>query len=188
VPFQRPKAVSEEAHRTADETVDDPDPPDADAQYWLRLASLSREAVSPLARVEEALHPWTSSAVVPIFALANAGVVFTTEAMRSAVTSPVAIGVFLGLVVGKTLGISLASLLAVRSGVGRMPTGAGVRHLVGTAAVAGIGFTVSLFVTELAFVDPATADVAKIGIFAASIAAGALGFWVLRSGTQSRAT
>lgn len=188
VPFQRPKAVSEEAHRTADETVDDPDPPDADAQYWLRLASLSREAVSPLARVEEALHPWTSSAVVPIFALANAGVVFTTEAMRSAVTSPVAIGVFLGLVVGKTLGISLASLLAVRSGVGRMPTGAGVRHLVGTAAVAGIGFTVSLFVTELAFADPATADVAKIGIFAASIAAGALGFWVLRSGTHSRAT
>jgi len=188
VPFQRPKAVSEEAHRTADDTVDDPVPPDADAPQWLRLASLSREAVSPLARVEAALHPWTSSIVVPVFALANAGVHLSARAIADAAVSPVALGIVLGLVVGKVVGITGASLLAVRGGVGRLPEGAGLRQLVGTAAVAGIGFTVSLFVTELAFADPATTDVAKIGIFAASIAAGALGFWVLRSGTHSRAT
>ena len=188
VPFQRPKAVSEEAHRTADDTVDDPVPPDADAPQWLRLASLSREAVSPLARVEAALHPWTSSIVVPVFALANAGVHLSARAIADAAVSPVALGIVLGLVVGKVVGITGASLLAVRGGVGRLPEGAGLRQLVGTAAVAGIGFTVSLFVTELAFADPATTDVAKIGIFAASIAAGALGLLVLRSGTHSRAT
>jgi NhaA family Na+:H+ antiporter len=185
VPFQRPWAVSEEAHRTADETVDDPEPPDADAPQWLRLAWLSREAVSPLARVEAGLHPWTSSVVVPVFALANVGVVFTAEKVGSAVTSPVAIGVFLGLVVGKILGISLTSFVAVRSGVGRMPTGASLRHLVGVSAVAGIGFTVSLFITELAFTDAGLTDAAKMGIFAASIVAGALGFVVLRSGVRA---
>ncbi|MGZ8620789.1 MAG: Na+/H+ antiporter NhaA, partial [Actinomycetota bacterium] len=84
MPFQRPRAVSEEAHRTADETVDDPEPPDADAPQWLRLAELSREAVSPLARVEAALHPWTSALVVPVFALANAGVVLSVDAVREA--------------------------------------------------------------------------------------------------------
>lgn len=188
VPFQRPRAVSEEAHRTADETVDDPTPPDADAPQWLRLVALSREAVSPLARVEAALHPWTSSVVVPLFALANAGVVLGTDTLREALTSPVALGVVLGLVVGKVVGIALASLVAVRTGIGRLPDGVGPREILGTAAVAGIGFTVSLFVTELAFSNPAVADTAKVGIFAASLVAGALGFAVLRSGRGGRST
>src|SRR5207344_2256447 len=69
VAFQRPRAVSEEAHRVADSTLDFPPTPDADAPQWLGLAALSREAVSPLARVEAALHPWTSFVVVPLFAL-----------------------------------------------------------------------------------------------------------------------
>ncbi|HYG73262.1 MAG TPA: Na+/H+ antiporter NhaA, partial [Actinomycetota bacterium] len=79
------------------------------------------------------------------------------------------------------VGIVAASVLAVRWGVGRLPEGVSWRHLAGTAAVAGIGFTVSLFITELAFADAGSAAEAKIGILAASIAAGAVGFLVLRS-------
>lgn len=182
LPFQRPRAVSAEAVRTAATTVDDPEPPDADSPQWLRLAMLSREAVSPLARAEAALHPWTSYAVIPLFALANAGVRLSAEALRDAMTSPVSLGVVLGLVAGKILGITLASALAVRTGLGRLPSGCGWRHVVGVSAVAGVGFTVSLFIAELAFGAPAVAAEAKVGIFAASLIAGALGFAVLRAG------
>jgi Na+:H+ antiporter, NhaA family len=180
-PFQRPSAVSEEAIRTANSTVDRPEPPDADAPQWLRLAWLSREAVSPLARVEAALHPWTSYVIVPIFALANAGVVLSSESLRAATTSRVTLGVMLGLVIGKIVGIGGASALAVRSGLGRLPSGSGWRHVVGLAAVAGIGFTVSLFITDLAFGEGRLAADAKIGILVASVLAGGLGFIILRS-------
>jgi len=184
VPFQRPEAVSEEARRTAETTVDDPRPPDVDAPQWLRLAWLSREAVSPLARVEAALHPWTSYVIVPIFALANAGVVLTAEALRASATSRVTLGILIGLVVGKLVGISLASWLAVRSGVGRLPRGANWRQLVGAAAVAGIGFTVSLFIADLAFAEELLTE-AKIGILYASVVAGTIGLLVLRAGGGS---
>ena len=178
--FQRPRAVSAEAVRTAEGTHDDPDPPDADAPQWLRLAWLSREAVSPLARMEHLLLPWTSFVILPIFALANAGVRLSMHSLSEAVTSPVTIGVILGLVLGKVAGISAASWVAVRMGVGRLPAGVGWSHLVGTAATAGIGFTVSIFVTELAFDDAGLAAEAKVGILAASILAGLLGFLLLR--------
>jgi Na+:H+ antiporter, NhaA family len=171
-PFQRPRAVSAEAVRTAENTVDHPEPPDADAPQWLRLATLSREAVSPLARAEAALHPWTSYVVIPLFAFANAGVRLSAEALREATTSPVTLGVVLGLVVGKVLGIMLASAIAVRTGVGQLPAGCGWRHMVGMSAVAGIGFTVSLFIAELAFEEP------RLG---ASLLAGVIGYVVLRS-------
>jgi NhaA family Na+:H+ antiporter len=180
-PFQRPRAVSAEAIKTAQATQDDPHPPDADAPQWLRLAWLSREAVSPLVRVEVALHPWTSYLIVPVFALANAGVVLTADGLRAATTSSVTLGVVLGLVVGKVVGITLASFLAVRSGLGRPPAGSGWRHLIGVSAVAGIGFTVSLFVTDLAFSGSALAEEAKVGILVASALAGLLGYAILRS-------
>lgn len=178
-PFQRPRAVSQEAHRIADQTVDDPVPPDADAQSWLHLATLSREAVSPLARAESALHPWTSSLVVPVFALANAGVVLSLPVVGEAVTSRVGLGIVLGLVLGKVVGITLATVGAVRTGIGRFPEGSTIRHVLGVSAVAGIGFTVSLFITELAFPPGELADIAKVAIFAASLLAGALGFAIL---------
>ncbi|TMK66806.1 MAG: Na+/H+ antiporter NhaA [Actinobacteria bacterium] len=189
VPFQRPRAVSDEAHRVADETVDDPVPPDADAHHWLRLAWLSREAVSPLARLESTLHPWTSFVVVPLFALANAGVHLTGAGLRDAATSRIAVGIVLGLVVGKPLGISLGSFVAVRTGIARLPAGVAWRDLVGAAAVAGIGFTVSLFVAELAFANLALVTTAKIGILSASIVAGAVGYGLLRlaAGRSGRA-
>jgi Na+:H+ antiporter, NhaA family len=180
VPFQRPKAVSREAIRTAEETVDDPEPPDADAPQWLRLSWLSREAVSPLARIEHLLHPWTSNVIVPLFALANAGVVLTSSALRDAVTSPITLGIVCGLVIGKPLGIAAASALAVRVGRGQLPNGMRWPHLLGTGVVAGIGFTVSLFVADLAFSTERLVSEAKIGILVASVLAGALAYAAFR--------
>jgi Na+:H+ antiporter, NhaA family len=179
VPFQRPRAVSEEARRVADDTVDEPFPPDADAHHWLHLSGLSREAVSPLARAEHLLHPWTSYLVVPVFALANAGVVLSGDALSDAITSGVTVGVVAGLVVGKTVGISVAAAVAIKAGVARMPQGVTWAHLFGVAALAGIGFTVSLFITGLAFADTATQGSAKVGILAGSLIAGFLGALLL---------
>jgi NhaA family Na+:H+ antiporter len=178
--YQRPRAVSAEARRTADQTVDDPEPPDADAGHWLRLAWLSREAVSPLARTEHALLPWTSFVIIPLFALANAGIRLDGGSVAAATTSRVTLGIVLGLVVGKAVGISGAAALAVAGRVARLPAGVRPIHLLGASAVAGIGFTVSLFMTELAFDDGALIAEAKVGILAASVLAGALGWIVLR--------
>ncbi len=179
VAFQRPATVSEEAHRIADETVDDPNPPDVDAPYWLYLAGLSREAVSPLARLEAFLHPWASFVIVPLFALANAGVDLSAEALRRVATSPVALGVVVARVIGKPLGIALVAALVVRSGLGRLPEGVRWRHVVGVGALAGIGFTVALLMAELAFSDPELVEAAKVGILAAGLLAGVVGATVL---------
>jgi len=180
-PFQRPATVSEEAHRIADDTVDDPEPPDADATSWLGLARLSREAVSPLARVEHALLPWSSFVILPLFALANAGVTLTGGAVAEALTSVVALGIVLGLVVGKPVGVLIASAVGVRSGVGRLGTGIGWGHIGGLGVTAGIGFTMALFVAGLAFEDdPARLAYAKVAILAASVIAGAAGYVFLR--------
>jgi len=180
VPFQRPRAVSEEARRTADETVDDPAPPDADARWWLRLAQLSKEAVSPLARVEHALLPWSSFVILPLFALANAGVELSARALNEAKTSRIAWGIVLGLVVGKFLGVWLATLAAVKLGVGKLPEGVGWKSMAGLAATAGLGFTVSLFVADLAFRRSPLLAQAKVGILMASILAGGIGYGLLR--------
>jgi NhaA family Na+:H+ antiporter len=180
IPFQRPKAVSDEAHRIADETVDDPPTPDADAHHWRRLSELSREAVSPLARMENTLHPWTSYVIVPLFALANAGVDLVGSDAADAFASRVSLGVIAGLVVGKTFGITVAARAAVGAGISRLPRGIGWMHIAGVAAVAGIGFTVSLFMTSLAFTHPGLARQAKVGILFASVVAGAAGAVLLR--------
>jgi len=139
-----------------------------------RVEFLVREAVPPTERLEHALHPWTSYLIVPLFAFANAGIVLTGDAVSD--PSSVLVGVVLGLVVGKTVGISLFSWVAVKLGWGVLPEGVRFSQLVGIAALGGVGFTVSLFITALAFEgDPALADQAKIGILVASIAAAAIG-------------
>jgi NhaA family Na+:H+ antiporter len=184
VAFQRPRAVSEEAHRVADLTVDDPFPPDADAEHWLYLAELSREAVSPLARVETALHPWTSYLVVPLFALANAGIALSAATLGEAARSPVALGIVVARVLGKTVGISLACFLAVRLGIARLPSGTSRRHLLGAAAAAGVPFTVSLFIAEIAL-PVGQLQAAKVGIVVAGALSSLLGFLVLRSGSRA---
>lgn len=149
-------------------------------QEALTLAAVARESVAPLDRLERALHPWTSFLVVPLFALANSGVRFAGTDFGAAVTHPVALGTATGLVFGKLVGISAFTWLAVRLGWGRLPRGTGWRHVLGVAAVAGIGFTVALFIVGLAFTDPALADRAKLGIFAGSLLAGLTGYLMLR--------
>jgi NhaA family Na+:H+ antiporter len=157
--------------------------------HALALSNVSRESVSPLDRIERLLHPWSSFVIVPVFALANAGVRFTDIDLGEAVVSSVALGVGLGLVVGKALGIFAATWLAVRLGLGKLPKHTGWNQIFGLGAIAGIGFTVSLFVTELAFITPMHTDEAKIGIFIGSAVAGVLGWLVLRrgGGTEARA-
>jgi NhaA family Na+:H+ antiporter len=180
IPFQRPRAVSDEAHRVAEQTVDDPEPPDADAQEWLRLAALSREAVSPLARLEALLHPWTSYVVIPLFALANAGVRLSGAGLSEGAAVRVVLGIMVGLVVGKPLGIAAFAWLGARMGWVELPAGARWNQLVGVAAVAGIGFTVSLFISELALGSGGVGQAAKVGIVSASCIAAAVGAVLIR--------
>jgi NhaA family Na+:H+ antiporter len=149
---------------------------------------LARESVSVVAWLEHLLHPWTSFVIVPVFALANAGVVLSARALCDAATSRVTYGVVVGLVVGKLVGISVFAWLAVRLRIGTLPDGVGWSGIVGVAAVAGIGFTVSIFVTGLAFTDADLQDQAKIGILAASVVAGALGGVLVRRATAGQST
>jgi NhaA family Na+:H+ antiporter len=139
-----------------------------------RVEFLVRESVPPTERLEHALHPWTSYLIVPLFAFANAGIVLTGDAVAD--PSSVLVGVVLGLVLGKTVGISVFSWVAVKLGWGVLPEGVRFSQLVGIAALGGIGFTVSLFITALAFEgEPLLADQAKIGILVASVLAAAIG-------------
>lgn len=180
-PIQRPAAVSKEAVRIAAATSDDPDPIDADVPEWLELAALSRESIPPLARVEHTLLPWSSFVIVPLFALASAGVRLSIDIVAAAFSSAVAIGIFLGLVLGKPVGVFGASMLARWSKVGEAPPRVGTRAILGLGVTAGIGFTVALFIAELAFPEqPAVLAEAKISILAASVVAGVAGNLVLR--------
>ncbi len=137
------------------------------------------ESVSVAARLERNLHPITGFVIIPMFALANAGIEISGDSLRDALGSGVTIGVVFGLVVGKVVGVSLFTIGAVRLGISALPSGATVRHIVGVAAIAGIGFTVSLFVTGLAFDDLALQDEAKVGILAASAVAALVGVVIL---------
>jgi NhaA family Na+:H+ antiporter len=142
-----------------------------------------------LDRLEHRLHPISAFVVVPVFALANAGVVFGADVLREAATSTLPWAIGAGLVVGKSVGIAGATLLAIRLRLGALPEGVGLRQLWGVAALGGIGFTVSLFIADLAYTDTALAETAKIGIFAGSLFAGILGAALLlttrRTGPRS---
>jgi Na+:H+ antiporter, NhaA family len=139
----------------------------------------------PLHELEHALHPWVVFAIMPIFALANAGVQLSGGIVE-ALTNPVALGIVLGLVVGKQVGIGLFAWLAVKIGVSELPEGVGWRHVYGAGLLAGIGFTMSLFITDLAFDDDALTEAAKLGILVASLIAGAVGWAILRKASPPR--
>ena len=132
-----------------------------------------------LTRLEDGLHPWSSFLVVPIFALANAGVVLDGASLEAAATGAVAWGIVVGLVVGKPLGIMGAAAIAIRLRIGVLPDGVRFRHLSGIALIAGIGFTVSLFVADLSFEGELLGE-AKVAILVASVCAAALGSLVVR--------
>lgn len=144
------------------------------------LANVARESVAPLNRLEYALHPWSSFLIIPIFALANAGVRFADIDVGAAATSPVSLGVAFGLIVGKIVGITGATWLALRFNIGKLPARTGWSQVIGLAALAGIGFTVSLFIADLAFTEQVLSDRAKIGIFLGSTVAGVIGYLILR--------
>ena len=143
------------------------------------LESACDAAQAPLQRIEHALHGFVAFLVMPVFALANAGVPLGGGA-GAALRSPIALGVALGLLVGKPLGIVAASWIAVRSGAADLPAGVAWRHVHGAGWLGGIGFTMSLFVAGLAFADPAVLDTAKLGVLGASVVAGCVGYALLR--------
>ena len=148
------------------------------------IETLCQEAQPTLIRLEHALHGFVSFGIMPVFALANAGVTLDAGALREAVVSPVTIGVALGLLVGKPLGIVGFSWLAVRLGIAALPRGSTWMALAGVGVLGGIGFTMALFIAGLAFPESAPGggvlDAAKLGILAASAGAGVVGSLVLR--------
>ncbi len=137
-------------------------------------------ATTPLQNIEHALHPWVSFFIMPVFALANAGVALDADVFRELLT-PVSLGVFLGLVVGKQIGVTGACWLVSRLGLAAFPDRTTLVHLWGAACLAGVGFTMSIFIGNLAF-DEGTSLVglAKIAILFASLVSGVLGYLVLR--------
>ncbi len=138
-----------------------------------------QQVESPLQRMEHSLHPWVAFLIIPIFALANAGVALDSG-LDSALTSSITLGVLVGLVAGKSVGVTVFAWLAVRSGVAAMPQGANWRQIFGVALLGGIGFTMALFITNLTFVNDGLIADAKIGILAGSIIAGVGGWLILR--------
>jgi Na+:H+ antiporter, NhaA family len=133
----------------------------------------------PLHRLERMFHPITSFIVVPLFALANAGVAVSGGTIEDSTSGSVAVGIFLGLVVGKPLGVLLFSWFAVRTGIARLPEGATWPQVAAVGVLAGIGFTVALFINELAFDSPELVEQGKIGILAASAVSAAAGLVAL---------
>jgi NhaA family Na+:H+ antiporter len=135
-----------------------------------------------LEQLQHRLHPLSSYLVIPLFALANAGVPLGSDALGQAAGNPVAWGVALGLLAGKILGVAGTSLVAVRLRLGTLPDDLTMPHVLGLAALAGIGFTVSLFIAELAYPGSELVDLAKVGILAGSLASGLAGAALLATG------
>ena len=145
----------------------------------LTLSELSEQAVSPLDRIEHRLLPWSAFLIVPLFAFVNAGVDLRGGVFEEAASSTLALGVGLGLLLGKPIGATLATWIAVRLGA-ELPAGVTWPGVAGVGLIAGIGFTVALFVTELSFDDAALLAQAKVGIFIASVVAGLVGLAIMR--------
>lgn len=139
-----------------------------------------QRAVSVNERLQTVLHPWTSYAIVPLFALANAGVDLRGGVLGEALRSPITLGIVVGLVAGKLAGIGLGALGAVRLGLGALPQGVGSGQALGGAALSGIGFTVSLLIADLAFDDAALRDQATVGVLLAAALAAFVGWLVFR--------
>ena len=147
------------------------------------LEMASEHVLSPLQRMEHSLHGFVAYGIMPVFALANAGVTFSGDVMNGLLGNALFWGIFLGLFVGKPVGIFATSWIAIKSNIAVMPEGITWRHLVGAGALAGIGFTMALFIANLAFDNVSSLETAKLAILAASLASGILG-WILLSSTE----
>jgi Na+:H+ antiporter, NhaA family len=165
-----------------------PDDPLSNERMARIAEAMERSAVavqSPLQRIEHGLAPWVTFVVVPVFALVNAGIDLSAVSWREAFSSTVTTGVIGGLVIGKFAGIALFSWVAVRLGIARLPSGVRWRQLLGAAWLAGIGFTMSLFIAQLAFSTPDAVDQAKLGILLGSAVSAAVGLaWLYWTGPE----
>ena len=174
------------ADRRDDETTDDPLSNQRMASIAEAMEHSAAAVQSPLQRIEHGLTPWVTFAVIPVFALSNAGIDLLQVAWREALTHHVTLGVIGGLVIGKFVGIGLFSWAAVRCGIARLPSGVRWRHLLGAAWLAGIGFTMSLFISQLAFSAPELAEEAKLGILLGSALSAVIGLvWLYMAGSRS---
>ena len=145
----------------------------------IALEELCEQVQAPLQKLEHALQMWVALVIMPIFALANAGVALSAQSLSGESLS-VVLGIVLGLVLGKPIGLLGAAWLAVRLGLADLPQGATWRQMTGVGVLAGIGFTMSLFIAALAFAQPALLATAKLGILIASLIAGSAGLLLLR--------
>jgi NhaA family Na+:H+ antiporter len=137
-------------------------------------------SVSVIEWLENKLHPWSTFVIVPLFAFANTGVEISRESMNTALNSPIAWGIFAGLVIGKPLGVFTSIYAAKKSRVGEVPEGARPLSILATGSAAGIGFTVAIFIANLAFSEPATQDLAIVAVIAASIVSGVLSYLLFK--------
>jgi len=139
------------------------------AREQTNLDDIEDGSVSVIEWLEHKFHPVSTFIVVPVFAFANTGVVITSESIKTASQSLIAWGIFFGLVIGKPLGVLFASLLAKKINVADLPEGVTKSSLVATGSAAGIGFTVAIFIANLAFKDPQTQDIAVLAVIFASV-------------------
>jgi NhaA family Na+:H+ antiporter len=155
-----------------------------DRQAAVHALEIACEHVqTPLIRLEHKLHSVVAFVIMPIFALANAGVSFG-DGLTAALTSSVGLGVMLGLIIGKQVGVVAFTWFAIKAGIGNLPSGSTWKQIYATGWLAGIGFTMSLFIANLAFTNsPELLEAAKIGILGGSLIAGVVGFILLRMAT-----
>jgi Na+:H+ antiporter, NhaA family len=181
--FERRISELREAFRADRLDLDTPDDPLRNHRMTAVAESMEHSAAavqSPLQRMEHTLTPWVTFLVIPIFALANAGIDLRAVEWSQAIGSRVTLGIVGGLVVGKFVGIGAFSWIAVRMGWGQLPAGVEWKHLLGAAWLGGIGFTMSLFIGQLAFQDPTLIEQAKLGILLASTLSAAIGLaWLV---------
>jgi NhaA family Na+:H+ antiporter len=140
----------------------------------------AHHAETPLQRLEHSLYPWVAFVIIPLFALGNAGMTFSGRGILGALTSPLTLGVALGLLIGKPAGITLFSYLAVKTGLASLPRGLTWSHIAGAGILGGIGFTMSLFIMGLSYSDAVLTDQAKFGILAGSLLSGVFGLLFLK--------
>ncbi|MBS1714006.1 MAG: Na+/H+ antiporter NhaA [Armatimonadetes bacterium] len=149
-----------------------------------RLHSLERSierVTSPLQRLIHGAHPWVAFLIVPVFAFANSGIPVDGASLSKLPTDPMAVGIALGLIVGKPLGIVGFSFVVLKAGLASWPDGVLPRHLIGAGFLGGIGFTMAVFISGLAFPDPARLETAKAAVLAASMVSGVLGYALIRA-------
>jgi NhaA family Na+:H+ antiporter len=156
----------------------EPDVEVSESTIW-EVSRIAREAVSPLARMEQQLHPWSAYVVLPVFALANAGVSVSLDGIADALSSPVGLGILLGLVIGAPLGGIAFAWALTRTTPSRLPETLDWAAIASVAPLKGIGFTVAIFISILAFEDEAAREQATLAILVASALAGLIGYAAL---------